>query len=209
YEVYIRVNCEPNNSAFSTMVAVCTLPTCFKPVIVPATAVTDITLNGATFTWTKGSPTDTQWEILLVEGPGEPPTTPVVDDGTLYTFTSNDPNPIVTFSVSDLDPAQIYYFFVRTVCPGDDNSTWTGPVKFNTITCADADKCNYKFVLTDAGSNGWNGGRMQVRQNGIVVFDLVMTSGSSITRTVPLCDGVPFDVYWSVEGTQPQDIGFS
>src|SRR5690606_8326820 len=29
YEVYIRVNCEPNNSAFSTMVAVCTLPTCF------------------------------------------------------------------------------------------------------------------------------------------------------------------------------------
>src|SRR5690606_12634459 len=40
-------------------------------------------------------------------------------------------------------------------------------------------------------------------------FELVMTSGSTITRTVPLCDGVPFDVYWSVEGTQPQEIGFS
>src|SRR5690606_9977294 len=128
---------------FSTMVPVCTLPTCYKPVIATATAVTNITLNGATFTWTKGSPTDTTWEILLVPGPDAPPATPTVGDGLLYTHTSNDPNPVVTFTVNDLNPAQIYYFFVRTVCPGDDKSVWTGPVKFNTVTCSDEDKCNY------------------------------------------------------------------
>jgi len=35
--------------------------------------------------------------------------------------------------------------------------------------CPLANQCNYTFIMTDSFGDGWNGGVMQVRQNGIVV----------------------------------------
>src|SRR5690606_3360535 len=79
----------------------------------------------------------------------------------------------------------------------------------------DSEKCQYKLVLTDTGGNGWNGARLQVRQNGIIQtahanIGSNFNSGSGpITVNIMLCDDVPFDVYWSVPGSAPNEIGFT
>ncbi|MFY7664985.1 choice-of-anchor L domain-containing protein, partial [Flavobacterium sp.] len=210
YTVYIRVNCSPTDSPWSTGVNFTTLPTCPKPT---ALSVTGIGLTAATFNWTNGTPTDTAWEIYLVPSfsltpPAQlPAVNPPTDAGQLLIpVSSGSP-----FTVSDgtLQQARIYYYYVRTVCPGNDKSTWAGPIVFNTITCLPEDKCTYRFVLTDAGGNGWNGARMQVRQNGIIVATIgsTITSGGPTNVNVQICDDIPFDLFWSVEGTAPAEVG--
>ncbi|MDI1256840.1 MAG: choice-of-anchor L domain-containing protein, partial [Flavobacterium sp.] len=211
YEVCVRVNClVPTAWTCATFT---TLPTCPKPtgLAVPAATITTTT---ASLQWVPGTPADTEWEILLLPGwptvptPPAPQVDPTVPLGGFWIHPINAGSP---YLATGLAPATIYYYYVRTVCPGDDKSTWTGPIIFNTLTCDPADKCNYKFVLTDTGSNGWNGGRMQIRHNGIVIATIGTTiSGAGPTTvTVPICDGVPFDVYWSVAGTAPDEIGFT
>lgn len=203
YKVYVRVNCEPMDSAWSEPAIATTLPICAKPVSAGIDAAS-ITQTSATVTWENGSASDSQWEILLVPGPElpMPAFVPAPVDGLL--FTVNSPSP---FTVTELEHTTIYYYFIRTVCAVGIRSSWQGPLKFNTLSCSPEDKCSYKFTLTDSGLNGWNGGKMVVRQNGIPVEQLLMTSGSTITRNVALCPNVLFDVYWSEAGNAPEEIG--
>ncbi len=215
YDVYVRVNCSPNPSAWSNLTTAstfCTLPTCFKPVNAVATTPTGAAgTTSTTFTWALDPAADqsaTQFEILLIPGPNPP--SPLPDNGTAATY------PIITvpvggpytFTATDLLPATIYYAYVRTVCSPTDSSVWTPFNVFNTVTCADADKCNYRFVLTNTPGNSWNNGRMQVRQNGILIATLGATAiNNPAGVTVPLCNGVPFDLFWSVPGNQPAQMG--
>jgi len=203
YNVCVRVNCPSGDSPW-TCASFTTLPTCPKPTNL---LVEDITTTSATLKWTPGTPTDNSWEILLIPSidlPPAPPINPDLSSGALLLPTTN-PSPYI----ADLQPATIYYYYIRTVCPGDDKSTWTGPIKFNTTTCEPADKCAYKFILTDTGTNGWAGARMQVRQNGIIIQTLgqSITGGGPTTVSVLLCNNVPFDLFWSIEGTAPEEIG--
>ncbi|MGK4566384.1 hypothetical protein [Flavobacterium sp. 3HN19-14] len=171
YDVYVRVNCSPSPSPWSTAGTFTTLPTCFKPTN-PQVPLASITLTGATFSWTPGLPTDTIWEMLIIPGPNPPATLPENTTPPTYTNITT-----TTYTVNDLSQATIYYAYVRTYCSATDQSVWVPFTKFNTVTCDAADKCNYKFVLTDTGSNGWNNGRMQIRHNGIVIA----TIGASIS----------------------------
>ncbi|RZK24239.1 MAG: hypothetical protein EOO43_07665, partial [Flavobacterium sp.] len=62
--------------------------------------------------------------------------------------------------------------------------------------------------MTNASNSTWNGGRMQVRQNGIVVATLGTGGINNVNGiTVPICDNAPFDLFWSIAGTLPSDIG--
>lgn len=73
-------------------------------------------------------------------------------------------------------------------------------------------QCNYSFVMTDTGGNGWSGNTMSVIQNSAVVttFGSTFTSGSGpVTVTVPLADGVPFQLRWNSGGTLPNQIAVS
>ncbi|MFY0482249.1 choice-of-anchor L domain-containing protein, partial [Flavobacterium sp. PLA-1-15] len=212
YDVYVRVVCNtPNNSPWSAVHTFITLPTCPKPINQSVTE-TSITLNSAELKWEEGG-VATEWEVLLLkagpqaQAPAAPGVVPVVTSGDRY-------YPGLTGALSltptDLDPATIYYYYVRAVCGGNDPSTWTGPIVFNTVTCADTDKCLYRFKLTTATGNSWNNARMEVRQNGIVV----KTLGASLINNangveVLLCTDVPIDLYWSVAGSNPQNIGVS
>ncbi|AWA29374.1 hypothetical protein HYN48_04325 [Flavobacterium magnum] len=214
YEVYVRVNCSPNPSAWSALTAdsdFCTLPTCQKPV---NPQVTVLSTTAATFTWTPALPAQTDFEILLIPGPNPP--SPAPDNVTPATY------PIITvpvggpytFTATDLTPATIYYGYVRAVCSPTDASVWVPFNVFNSVTCEPVDKCVYKFVLTDIGGgngngNGWGNSRMQVRQNGILIQELNLPSGGNATVQVPLCDGVPFDLFWSIAGQNPEQIGVS
>ncbi|OYU78985.1 MAG: hypothetical protein CFE23_16135, partial [Flavobacterium sp. BFFFF1] len=208
YDVYVRVNCSPDPSLWSAPGTFCTNPTCFKPTNPVVAGPT--TLTGTTFTWDPGNASNTQFEILIVAGPNPP--SPLPDNGTVsnYPIITVPAGGPYTFTVDNLLPATIYYAYVRSVCSPTDSSVWTPFPVFNTVTCADSDKCNYKFILTSAVGNNWNNGRIQVRQNGIVVATLGATGVNAAAGiTVPICNGVPFDLYWSAAGTTPQNIGVS
>lgn len=216
YTVYVRVPCSPDASDWSVPVTFTTIATCFKPTSF-ALSIPSITTTTASVSWLNGNATDTHWEILAIPAiqgpigplaPAAPGISPVLTGGTLlFDVTTASP-----FVLTGLAPATIYYYYIRTVCSSSDSSTWApgAPAFFNTVTCAVADQCTYKFVLTNTATPSWNGGRMQVRQNGI----LVATLGATLINNpagvaVPLCPGVPFDLFWSIAGTIPDGIGVS
>ena len=218
YYVYVRVQCNaPTNSVWSAVSKFKTLPTCPKPI---AQTVTGITTTTATLGWTPGA-SETQWEVLLLAAPNAiepaiPGITPTVGTGDFYIPNITGTAGVVQTLSATTSPAlpalsasTIYYYYVRAVCqPGDDKSTWTGPFIFNTVTCEPADKCTYKFILTNTTNNSWNSGRMQVRQDGIVVATLG-TGGINNANgiSVAICNNAPFDLFWSVAGTLPEGIG--
>jgi gliding motility-associated-like protein len=218
YDVYVRVQCtNPGNSPWSGVKTFKTLPTCPKPTL---QTVTGITTSSAVLGWTPGAG-ETQWEVLLLAAPNAvppvaPAVTPVVGALDFYipgiTGTAGVVQTLseaTTPALPALAPSTIYYYYVRAVCqPGNDASTWTGPFIFNTITCDATEKCTYKFLLTNTSNNNWNFGRMEVRQNGIVVATLGtggVNNPSGIS--VSICNNVPFDLFWSVAGNLPQEIG--
>ena len=221
YDVYVRVVCNsgPNDSPWSSVLTFTTLPTCPKPTAL-AVPVATITQTGAVLNWTNGSTTDDTWEILLVPGismtppTGTPPLNPIPTvpgtpgDGLFYTV-GGPLNP-TSYEVNNLTAATIYYYYIRTVCPGNDKSTWSGPVVFHTVTCDDATKCEYKFYPTNTAGNSWNNGRMQVRQNGIIITEIGATLINSTNPViVKLCPDVPFDLFWNTAGTVPENIGIT
>ncbi|WP_432672230.1 choice-of-anchor L domain-containing protein [Flavobacterium sp. SM2513] len=211
YDVYVRVQCaDPGNSPWSGVKTFKTLPTCPKPTV---QTVTGITTNSATLGWTPGAG-ETQWEVLLLAAPdaispAAPGIIPDVGANDFYIQNITGTPIIVQTLTQALNPATIYYYYVRAVCqPGDDASTWTGPFIFNTITCDATEKCTYRFLLTNTTNNNWNFGRMEVRQNGIVVATLG-TGGVNNPNGIPvsICNNVPFDLFWSIAGNLPEGIG--
>ena len=105
------------------------------------------------------------------------------------------------FTPTDLTAGTLYQYWVRSECSPGVFSAWAGPVAFNTVICDAANQCTYTFRMTDAANNGWNGARMQIRQNGIVLETIGATYNSGagpVDISVALCEGVPFDVFWSV-----------
>ena len=208
YDVYVRVQCSsPTNSPWSAVKMFKTLPTCPKPT---NQTVTGITTTSAVLGWTEAASAQ-QWEVLLLAAPNAvapaaPGITPTVQPNIDFLI------PVTGATVTtptNLQPATIYYYYVRAVCqPGNDASTWTGPFIFNTVTCDIADKCNYKFILTNTTTNNWNGGRIEVRQNGIVVQTLGAGGINNANGiTVGICNNAPFDLFWSVAGTFPEGMG--
>ncbi|MGK4566128.1 hypothetical protein [Flavobacterium sp. 3HN19-14] len=81
------------------------------------------------------------------------------------------------FEATNLTPATEYQFWVRDECETGSGifTPWAGPYLFNTLICDATAACNYVFRMTDSANNGWNGARMQVRQNGIVVATIGST----------------------------------
>ena len=216
YTFYVRVVCSPVPSDWSAPKSFTTLPTCVKPTNL---GVTGITQTAATFSWTNGSTTDNLWELLLVPSLSQtaptllPPANPVLTPGMILVATTT----VSPVTISTLTPATIYYYYVRTVCVGNDKSTWSGPYVFNTVRCnlVPGEACVYRFVMSDTAANTWNGATMQVRQNGIVVATLGAQLLNGATTNGPggigvlLCKDLNFDLVWNNAGTAPNEVGIS
>lgn len=175
--------------------------------------ITEIGLNSAKLSWTKATLTDTAWEILLIPQFSQtlpetvPSYNPTLENGAILISVTGT---ITEKVFSNLNNATNYVYYLRTVCSASIKSDWTTGQIFNTIICDQASKCTYKFMLTNTTNNNWNFGRMQVRQNGIVVA-ILGTGGVNNQNgiAVSLCNGVPFDLYWSEGGNLPQNIGLT
>ena len=207
YTFYVRTSCGNGNfSQWGGPFNFCTLNICTMPL---AQNVSNITTNSATLTWTPGA-NETQWEALLLQAPNAivpsmPQAVPTVGPFDFYIQNLNSS----TTTLNNLHPSTIYYFYVRAVCQSDDTmSSWAGPFIFNTDTCNVQDKCTYQFYLTNEGFNTWNGGIMQVRQNGVVVATLGADGINNQNGiAVSICNAIPFDLFWSQSGTQPELMG--
>jgi gliding motility-associated-like protein len=197
YQFYVRVVCSgTSKSTWAGPIAFTTLPTCPQPTNLTVSA---INMTSANLGWTEAG-SATQWEVF-VQAPGAGVPT---GSGTLVTT-----NP---YTVTGLTSGTNYEFYVRAVCSTTDKSTWAGPKTFATTICAPANQCNYTFRLTDSFGDGWNGALMEVRQNGVVVATLgsTFTTGAGpVNITVPICHGIPFDLYWTVGGLYSGEVGIS
>ena len=167
---------------------------CAKPINL---TVSNSTLNSATFSWNT-----TQENVLSHQVAVQPQGSLVPSGSGQYSGITTS-----TFTPTDLTAGTLYEYWVRSECSPGVYSAWAGPVLFSTQICTPTDQCAYTFRMTDSANNGWNGARMQVRQNGIVVATIGSTYNAGagpVDVTVPLCNGVPFDVFWEVAGSQPQ-----
>jgi gliding motility-associated-like protein len=178
----------------------CLVPECLPPTALTATAISE---TGATLGWTS-SGAETQWQILILPAGSAAPTS----TSTGWTLATSNP-----FTVSGLTAGTAYDYYVRPVCSVTNIGGWSAAKTFTTSICPIANQCNYTFIMTDSFGDGWNGGVMQVRQNGIVVATLTGPTDADnlnpISVTVPLCHGIPFDLYWSTAGTFPNEMGIS
>ncbi|WP_432672671.1 DUF7619 domain-containing protein [Flavobacterium sp. SM2513] len=173
--------------------------------------VSEVTMTSAKLNWTKALSTDTTWEILMVPTTTQvppvdvPSANPVLENGSImYTVTGSVASKVFT----DLAPSSIFICYLRTVCSAGEKSNWAQAFIFNTEICAATDKCTYKFFPTNTTNNNWNGGRMQVRQNGIVIATLSPGGVFGLNAiTVQLCNNAPFDLFWSEAGAFPAGMG--
>ncbi|TBX69933.1 hypothetical protein EZL74_05820 [Flavobacterium silvisoli] len=178
---------------------------CLTPACLPATTltVTNISDTSASLGWTSNGP-ETSWQVIVLPTGSTPPAP---------SETNWVPAPSNPFTYNNLTPGTTYDFYVRPVCSATNTGAWSAVKTFTTALCPLSNQCNYSFIMTDSFGDGWTGGTMQVKQNGIVVATLTGPTAAQgttpVTVTVPLCHGIPFELYWSTGGTFPGDMGIS
>ena len=154
--------------------------TCAKPTIVIASNPTETSIDLA---WIETSGA-TAWEIEY----GPAGFTPGDANSNTVTATSTP------YTLANLTPGTLYDIYVRSDC-GGDHSLWIS-TQAHTQICDSSDQCEYTFALNDAYGDGWNGGYLLVKQNGITMAKVTMSSGFKATKTVSLCNNIPAELEW-------------
>ena len=162
----------------------CPAPTDFQ--------VSNITTNSADLSWTPGG-NETAWVVEYKE-----------TSATTWTVV-----PVTTpsYQLTSLNLLTAYEARVKADCGAGDESMYKN-ASFNTLGCSVADQCTYTFNLVDSYGDGWNGGSIDVQQNGVIVANLTITSGSSATETVSLCDNMPTSLVWNT-GSYDSEVSFT
>ena len=194
YIIVISSNATPQTIGYSLLIQQVNCP---QPNNLSATNLGQTT---ASLSW--GNPgAASSWQIVVQSLNAGIPT----GAGTTTTVNTN-------YSVSGLTSATAYEYYVRADCNNGTFSAWSGPFPFNTNICDVAQQCSYTFRLTDTFGDGWNGNTISVRQNGIEVALLgpTFTTGTGpINIVVPMCNNLPFELYWNTGGFFANEIGVS
>jgi hypothetical protein len=160
--------------------------------IAPNAFLSDITPESMTLSWVAGY-NETSWEVEYCSD--------TADWISLGTVTTSP------YTIDNLEAHTTYYVRIRSICGGGDFSNWK-TMQATTSICEASEQCVYTFNLTDDFGDGWNGGTLEVQQNGISVATIGLTSGSSATETVTLCDNSPTSIIWHA-GSFVSEVGFS
>ncbi len=157
------------------------IPSCKRPDNV---AASNIDMTSANISWTERG-TATSWEIEY--GPHGF----TLGSGTNISVTQNP------YTLTNLTSATNYDVYVRSDCGNNDFSGWSiNHASFATAVCDETDQCAYTFNLSDSYGDGWNGASLDVQQNGVLIASLTISSGSSATETVMLCDNISTSLVW-------------
>jgi len=167
----------PTMNSYSTYTF---MPNCSGCAMPTALTVSNITTTSATISWTGTADSYTVEYGEAGFAPGS---------GTTATTTST------TLDLTGLNAATSYTVYVISNCGTDASSATI--VNFATTICDVTNQCTYTFNLSDSYGDGWNGATITVQQNGITVTTIGMTSGSSATETVNLCDGITTSIVWN------------
>lgn len=175
------------NSLLYTGSTNCTVPVCFPPTALTATGITQTSAN---LGWA-GNATGS-WEYKVVAAGSAAP-------DAAATGTATTTNPALA---TGLTTGTNYQYYVREYCTPTNKSSWAGPFAFSTAICPASSQCNYTFTMTSQVLNGYSGNTMTITQNGInvAVIGSGFTTGGSASVTVPLCDNLPFQVFWNSGG---------
>ena len=161
-------------------------------------AFTELHPTSATLSWTAGN-VETTWNVEYKEA-------------SATSWISNAVNS-PTYTLTNLQPETEYYVRVQADC-GDGEVSNYEMLSFYTPSCEAIDQCEYTFILTDTYGDGWSGGHLYVRQNGVQIADLeaidhVGQHGtmSYDTISVMLCDGADVQLVWD-NGNMFNQCGF-
>ena len=154
--------------------------------------VSNITMTSADVSWTAGGD-ETAWVFEYKES-----------SATSWTTV---PLTTTSYQLTNLTAATLYDVRVQADCGNGDESIFT-TTSFGTTLCSLSDQCTYTFNLTDDYGDGWNGGSLDILQNGILVTNIGMSTGASATETVNLCDNMTTSLVWH-PGTYDDEAGFT
>ena len=187
----------PYQGTIYTFDANCLVPTCPAPNNI---AVSNVDMNNATVTWTPGGD-EANWNVEYKE-----------ESATIWTVV-----PVTTpsYTISNLTAATLYDVRVQAECdPINSNPSTYIETSFGTSACAASDQCAYTFVLVDSYGDGWNGGYLDITQNGIVVSTITALphGGGSIqsydTLIVNLCNNLSTSLVWTA-GSYESEASFT
>ena len=190
YDVYVVTNCAtPDATEDATLtIHFTTLVACPAPQNV---TVSNIGMTSATLTWFSNA------DSFTIEY-GEAGFTP--GTGTVVTTSTT------TYDLTGLTAGTAYTVIITADC-GIDGTSAAATQNFNTALCEVTDQCGYTFEMHDSFGDGWNGGSITVQQNGVTVATLGMTSGSSNTLVVTLCDLQSTTLIWNT-GSYDSEVSF-
>ena len=175
----------------NTFTANCFVPSCPMPTDI---MVSNIDMSSATVTWTPGGD-EANWNVEYKE--------------TTTTTWTVVPVTTTSYTINGLTAATLYDVRVQAECdPVNSNPSPYISTTFGTSNCPASDQCAYTFNLSDDYGDGWNGGMLEVQQNGITVTFIELTDGSIATETVNLCDGESTSLVWHT-GEYDDEIGFT
>ncbi len=169
------------------------IPTCVRPTALQQDSAD---LNLIHLSWTSNG-TGNSWEIEY--GPvGFSP-------GTGTTVIANS-NP---YTLTGLTSATAYDVYITEICAPGDSSRQVGPEQMSTTVCAAANQCWFNFDLLDSFGDGWNGGLVEIRQNGVTVATLgtTFTTGSIVSDSLLLCDNFSTTIVVTNAGGWPSEMG--
>ena len=174
---------EPNSGTIYTMNTPC--PSC----IAPAGLAVTVTGSDADITWTEGD--GSAWEIVWGTGSFDPDTVTINTDNASSG----------SYSLTNLSDGS-YTAYVRTDCGSDGYSAWM-PISFY----VNANGCVIVINGHDSFGDGWNGGSLAVVQGGVTVQTVTMSSGSSVTATIPVTTD-PISFVWT-SGSYDSEVSFT
>lgn len=168
---------------------------CVRP---NAPTASDITDESAIISWTPIDETQSNFAVAYGTGndPDQMPNVPT--------------NGTTAVTITGLAANTTYNIYVKAVCDENNESEWSLPGSFDTELCAEADKCELTFSLSDSWGDGWNGNAIKVvdANSHEELASMTIETGNSYNETLAICDGREISLVW-VKGSSSSECSFS
>jgi M6 family metalloprotease-like protein len=103
----------------------------------------------------------------------------------------------IPYSLTGLEANTDYDVQVKAICPSGESTACISA--FKTLRCDNM--FNYTIEMYDSWGDGWNNGSLTIRQNGVDIKNVTISSySSSGNDNAMLCPCMPFELVWTKGG---------